>query len=278
MNLIQIAHKYQQAGFPVYPLAKGTKIPLKNSHGFKDATLDASKAEEWFKDESLNIGLNLSETNILVFDIDRGHASNTNGLKKLAALAKEQIAGELVDTYVEHTPSGGLHFFYRYPTTLKLTQRANLFSITDQEPTGLDYTAQGVPVWPTRTDKGQYQPANGKKLSDIADAPEWLITELSRVTSSPKSKFVKQAVTYKGWTGYLLDELVAGTTSGNRNNFMAKITGKLLTTGADPESCYNLLFYANENLEPPLSEKEVNAIFMSVIKRRINEQRNALNN
>lgn len=45
VDMLKMALGYQQHGFAVYPLAPGTRTPLKGSHGYKDATKDPKQAE-----------------------------------------------------------------------------------------------------------------------------------------------------------------------------------------------------------------------------------------
>ncbi|WP_203624846.1 bifunctional DNA primase/polymerase [Lacticaseibacillus sp. 866-1] len=267
----EFAQKYQQKGFPVYPLAPGTSIPFKGSHGFKDATLDQAQAAEWWQANPLaNIGIGLSDISILVFDIDAGgHASGVDGLANLKRLMAEGRAGVLPSTYTEQTPGGGFHYFYHYPADLHLTQRANLFA-TGEEVTGLDYNAQGVPVLPSIRHGKRYKRAGDKRIADIAEAPRWLLDELERVSASPDGI---HSIIKKKWAGKLLDEMVNGAGVGSRNDYLTRLAGKLIFTGADPDTVYNLLLITNDNfLDEPLDGHEVDEIYKSVMKHEEGRQ------
>ena len=112
-----------------------------------------------------------------------------------------------------------------------------------------------------------YQPLKGHKITKLAPVPQWLLDEIQRV-SHPNPVFGGSTV-YRGkrWTGKLLDEIVNGASTGNRNDFLTKIAGKMFFTGAEPQTVYNLLFTTNDNyLDTPLAEAEVNKIFKSVLK------------
>ncbi|WP_203664702.1 bifunctional DNA primase/polymerase [Lacticaseibacillus sp. 53-4] len=263
-TMLEMALSYQQHGFAVYPLAPGTRTPLKGSHGYKDATTDPKQAEAWWGEHpDYNIGLGLD--GMLVFDIDMGHKSAADGNESLAKLSADGRAGQIPSTYIETTPNGGLHMFFTYPKELKLTSRADLFSKSGEK-TGLDYTALGVPVYPSMRDSGMYKPLKGHKLTTVAPAPQWLLDEIQRV-NHPNPNLGSAAYTGKRWSGRLLDEMVAGTGNGNRNDFLTRIAGKLFFTGADPVTVYNLLFTTNDSyLDSPLPEAEVNKIFKSVLK------------
>lgn len=262
--MLEIAHSYQEHGFPVYPFMPGTKVPLKGSHGYKDATIDQNQASEWWQQNpNYNIGLSLSSMNILMLDIDKGHASGSDGIAFLKQLAAARVAGKLPSTYGETTPSGGVHLFYTYPDYLSMTARAGLFA----DNSGLDYNALGVPIAPDRIGCGQYKRLNnGKRLTDLAAAPNWLLDEIQR-TSPTKKYFPDFGKARKKYTGELLDEIVAGSVKGNRNAYLTRMAGKMFYSDADPETVYNLLFVINDRfMDQPLPEKEIDTIFRSVLK------------
>lgn len=265
VDVLKVALGYQQHGFSVYPLAPATRTPLAGSHGYKDATKDPEQAKKWWGEHpNYNIGLGLD--GVLVFDIDMGHKSEANGIETLNKLSADGRADQIPSTYIEATPNGGLHIFFTYPKELKLTSRSDLFS-KNGEKTGLDYIATGVPVFPSIRENGMYQPLKDHKITKLAPVPQWLLDEIQRA-SHPNQAFGGSTV-YRGkrWTGRLLDEIVNGTSTGNRNDFLTKIAGKMFFTGAEPQTVYNLLFTTNDNyLDTPLAEAEVNKIFKSVLK------------
>ncbi|RHF40848.1 primase alpha helix C-terminal domain-containing protein, partial [Lactiplantibacillus plantarum] len=72
----------------------------------------------------------------------------------------------------------------------------------------------------------------------------------------------------KMYTGRLLDEMVNGTTQGNRNAWLTKIAGRMFGVGAAPKTVYNMLSVINDSfVDPALPSKEVNVIFQSILKR-----------
>src|SRR5712692_5894092 len=64
---------YAQNGWPIFPLYG--KIPLKNSHGHRDATTDLDQIEQWWSQHpTANIGLATGEVSgVLVVDMDPRH-------------------------------------------------------------------------------------------------------------------------------------------------------------------------------------------------------------
>lgn len=102
----------QRGSLAIFPL-KG-KIPL-TAHGCKDATRDRAQVESWWAQyPSANIGIATGEINgLLVIDVDVKHDQGKYGDESLKALESE--LGELPETWVAITGSGGLHYYFRYP-------------------------------------------------------------------------------------------------------------------------------------------------------------------
>lgn len=70
-NTLEWAKRYVAAGFKVFPVAHGSKIPLKGSHGFKDATDNPAQLEAWWTGTNHGIGVATGAvSNCVVFDID----------------------------------------------------------------------------------------------------------------------------------------------------------------------------------------------------------------
>ena len=71
-NMLEAALAYAEEGIAVFPLARGTKIPLKRSHGFKDATTDPDQIREWWtKTPNANIGAAMgAASGIIGVDVD----------------------------------------------------------------------------------------------------------------------------------------------------------------------------------------------------------------
>lgn len=69
-TLHQAALYYAEQGLHVFPLTPGTKIPLKCSGGFKDATTDRAQVDLWWTgNPNLNIGIATGHL-VDVIDID----------------------------------------------------------------------------------------------------------------------------------------------------------------------------------------------------------------
>lgn len=94
-KLHQAARDYASKGWPVFPLQVGSKIPLANSAGFKDATTDLAQIDAWWAEGDWNIGFEPEQAGLCVVDVDLG--------------------GIYTDPECRHvvlTPGNGKHFYY----------------------------------------------------------------------------------------------------------------------------------------------------------------------
>ena len=106
------AMRYALAGWPVFPLAAGEKVPIRGSGGFKDATTDPDRIERWFGERngggSRNIGIATGAPGPDVLDVDRhGEAS---GFKAYNRLVREGLVPQAAA--IVRTPSGGFHAYF----------------------------------------------------------------------------------------------------------------------------------------------------------------------
>lgn len=245
-------------GFKLFPLIVNTKKPPRGTDGYKSATSDLQAVSGWFEAEpTTNIGLRLDTSNLLVVDVDR-HASGGDGVVSLAELKR---AGYRLptSTYIEKTPGNGLHLFLSVARTSEHPQRK-----VNWRP-GVDVLTDFVVIAPSVIDGRPYQPVGSRQLTQVAVAPDWLLSDLSKKKANGSRGNVLP--TRKTWTGRWLDDLVQGTATGNRNVFLTSLVGKIFNTGCQSATAYELLQVANDHLDTPLPTSEVNQIFKSVLKR-----------
>lgn len=264
------ACELQEKGLYLYPLATGTKVPLKGSSGSNDATNNYNQIHEcWSKEPSLNIGLNLSPHRWVVIDIDVNHDNGANGWENFKKLKRP-----LAPTYTEKTPNGGFHYFYKLPKDVEIQQQQNAFSdVLGIEKTGIDICIYGIPIAPTATNEGQYEAMDGKTFNDITELPSWVAPLLKK----------KEPISFNGVPGIkhnsgdLLDQIVKGVGSGQRNTYIRVICDRMLGTGADLETIWELVEVANEHfLDEPLPMREVQATYKTRVRNHLmNLQRGA---
>lgn len=167
MSLLDEALNYAAEGFPVFPLAQGTKIPAAGSHGYKDATTDETQILEWWRyNPRFNVAVSTgSASGLFVVDVDKQHG----GFESMRALIERH--GPLPLTRRCLTPSGGCHIWFRYPgREVEVPSRTGLVGV------GIDTKANraGITAPPSRISTGAYVwlPDYGHA---VVDAPEWLV-------------------------------------------------------------------------------------------------------
>ncbi|WP_436646527.1 bifunctional DNA primase/polymerase [Lactiplantibacillus plantarum] len=258
-----------QQGYAVYPLIENTKKPPKGVAGYKDATNDQGTIFAWFEKYPIyNLGLRLDLSDLLVVDIDM-HDPTKNGRASLTQLFKQGFTLPS-DTYIERTANGGLHYFLKYAGA-KVRK-------VDNWP-GIDLLSDFAVIAPSEINGKMYQPLDGRTLADIKPAPNWLVDELStnNLNGAPEHAYTTRL---KKYTGRLLDEMVQGANTGDRNVWLTKMVGRLFATGAEPETVYALACSINERfIEQPLKTKEVTTIYNSILKREMKRfERNSIRN
>lgn len=110
--MIDFALSRAKAGFHVFPLSPGTKIPIEGSRGFEDATTDLDTIRRWWEQTpDANIGVYPGASGHVVLDIDTKDPNYADPAATIADI--EERVGGLPDTFTVRTPSGGLHLYFR---------------------------------------------------------------------------------------------------------------------------------------------------------------------
>lgn len=269
-NTFNVAQSLAKNGIKVYPLSAGSKIPVQGSHGEHDATDDLDTIKKWFNyNPNFNLAINLQTSRLAVVDLDN-HDNGTNGVQNYSKYIRNH-GNSYVDTlktYTESTPRNGLHIFYKL--------NHDLGNKDIQLMPGVELLTGKVTIAPSfiaKFNKGyraEYQGFQSLTNDNVQPLPEWIIElaeEAQKRTVKPATVYENYQPGQKRWTGHLLDELVHGASQGDRNNYLTKLAGKMFHVGADSDSIYNLLSFANSNCEPPLPDHEVNTIFGSILKK-----------
>lgn len=248
-----------QQGYAVYPLIENTKKPPKGVAGYQAATSDQNTIFAWFENHpAYNLGLRLDLSDLLVVDIDM-HNPTKNGRASLTQLFKQGFTLPS-DTYIERTANGGVHYFLKYAGAK--TRKVDIWP-------GIDLLSDFTVISPSDINGKMYEPLDGRTLADIKPAPQWLVDKLSGQKTnwtSGRAYTTRQ----KRYTGRLLDEMVTGTTQGNRNAWLTAMIGRLFATGAEPETVYELACSINERfIDRPLETKEITTIYNSILKREM---------
>ncbi|MGM0181658.1 hypothetical protein IGK74_000558 [Enterococcus sp. AZ150] len=129
--------------------------------------------------------------------------------------------------------------------------------------------AQALPIITEYTKEAQTRYQDDKKVFPVDTFLKIFRNNPNYTQAKPKQKpFYKSNHTNKKYTGAFLDELVAGAEHFNRNNWITRQIGRMLSVGADLETVYKMIVVVNENFLPePLTQKEVYETFESMTKK-----------
>jgi hypothetical protein len=166
------APRFITKGIPVFPCWKGSKKPCL-TNGFNGASKDPSKIKEWAKAfPGANIGIVTgTSSGVMVLDVDmKEDANGKDELKKLCAQHRK-----LPETVWAKTPRGGIHIYFRAPTTARIRSRTNFPC------PALDVRANGgyVLAPPSIVDQGTYDYGKRRNGYGIAGCPGWLVEILA---------------------------------------------------------------------------------------------------
>ncbi|UUV97992.1 bifunctional DNA primase/polymerase [Vagococcus luciliae] len=271
VNNYDRAIELQKQGYSIYPLSPGTKIPLQGSNGWNDATNDLDQISNWWEeDSSRNVGLMLKDHHFIVIDLDR-HDKGMDGVENCKKLWSKYDM--FPPTYVEATPGNGIHFFFKLPDGVEISQETGafkeLFGVDEagNGRSGIDVITYGIPIAPSIMTNGtKYISLDGKTLNDTAMAPGWLIDLLQ---GGKPIKVENYRPVSKTNTAMKLDLITSGAGEGGRNDHLTSLCGWLLWHGVDNETLVELIYTANAYNSPPLDDKEVNKIIKSMIKKDV---------
>jgi Bifunctional DNA primase/polymerase, N-terminal len=146
--------------FPLEPLGKRPIV----ENGFKAATCDPNLIGAWWeRTPNANIGMPTGPASeILVLDVDPEHGGN----ESLQALPVRPI------TWTVQTPSGGWHYWWKYPADVELRNTAGKLG------PGLDTRGEGgyVVLPPSVGHNGRHY--EWMFRDDLAAPPRWLVESL----------------------------------------------------------------------------------------------------
>lgn len=168
-DMVEIARRYAAAGFAVFPLEPNGKAPS-CAHGFKDATTDDTRIRQLFRRaDNIGVACGHASGGLVVIDCD---THDVDGVAAFDALLAEHDATELLTA---HTPSGGLHAYFRTPLSKLFKTVARRIGIE-----GCDLRSDGgyIVLPPSRIAGAEYRfdeyDAAGFAADEVPVMPEWL--------------------------------------------------------------------------------------------------------
>lgn len=262
MSMLEKAIEYAEH-VPIFPLVPNTKIPFKNSNGYKDATQDIEQIKRWWSAEPhANVSTVPSKAGIFVFDVDLPDGVET--LKNLGIWQRLTQKDQSFQGYKSW--SGGIHLWFKTDSDIIMKQsEINLWK-------DVDVLSNGGIIVPPSIVKGKAYTGN-LDISQVPPAPDWLVTAIEQEITN-KGKLVTNYKHLKrtdgSYTGSLLEKIVNGSDKGERNNWLTSIAGSLFNTGMDSKKILILLHVINQNfISPPLNRNEVDSVFKSILRKEM---------
>lgn len=243
-NLIDAALDYVARGFKIFPCVPKGKEPA-TGHWIEDATNDVEQIRRWWgSNPEYNIGLPTGKANgIVVIDCDIHPEVNEDGYRDFCEYQKEN--GDIPDTVLSITQSGGYHFIYK--TDKDYRNRVKVYG-------SIDIRANNgyIVVPPSVGKNGEYcwECGYGIDEFEMAEANE-VIDKLINIKNE----------------GVLTAGLPAELGEGQRNELLFKEGCRLRGVGYKPDEIENALNALNNSrCNPPLSLKDIHIIAESVSK------------
>ena len=248
-RFLEAALRYAARGWPVFPLAPRSKIPLRGSRGFKDATTDTEVITKWWREHpTANIGIATGPSSFVALDID----PRNGGLQTIDELQARY--GELPPTIVSVTGGGGRHHLFRCPDGLRCSGEGGLGN-------GVERKAEGgyVVAPPSIHPSGQpYRWDHGPDEQDLAPMPKWVAGGVcpSNGDGGNLSGFQVLPPPADG----------SPVEPGGRNHAATSLTGQYVQDGLTlPQVLQKLHIWNNSNPEP-LPRAEIEKVVRSVWK------------
>jgi hypothetical protein len=181
-DMLDHALAYASRGWPVFALNRMSKVPIKDSAAYKDATCDEALIRAmWQPDARRNIALASGrDGGFWVLDLDSDKKTGRHGRERLMELEAE--FGRLPDTPRQRTPSGGNHLFFAWPDDGLDLPRSIRFD------EGMDALGERVEkgevvggylvVAPSARKDGVYEWDRSIADVDPPQAPKWLLDRI----------------------------------------------------------------------------------------------------
>ena len=242
---------YALEGLKIFPCKSNGKKPI-TTNGYKDATTNASQIDEWWTNyPNANIGLVTGkDANLVVVDVDV--KDNAGGMESLEQLENE--CGQF-DTLMVHSPSGGRHYYFRYPQgNYDIGCKIGLRLGIDIRANGGYIIAAGSVI-----DDIPYQFEDQDK--EIAELPDELLKILTAKSIKPKSMSRNQ-VYHASQQSSLI-----GIKKGYRDATIYKQSCVLRKNDVPYDVAESKILTIAHNCIPPFPEKEAVKCLKSAFSR-----------
>jgi hypothetical protein len=161
------AKLYAAFGWRVVPCQVGKKVPAVRDWPTV-ATVDSEQINEWWLGQYQSCGVCIvtgAESGLYVLDVDV--ANGKQGPATLKALLAERGESKMPPTYTVRTPSGGLHFYFRYPADGRIIRN----DAGSKLGPGLDIRGEGGQVVAPPTQGYSWAPGRSLWELDLTEMP-----------------------------------------------------------------------------------------------------------
>ena len=246
---------YASNGFAVHPLKYHEKAP-RTAHGVSEATTDIAQVRRWWSTwPDANIGVACGEASggLLAIDIDVHPERDIDGFRTLNDWEREH--GELPETLVSVSGSGGQHLLYRTGEPLACSK-----DDTPDHSVGVDIRANGgyIVVPPSVHPNGSsYEFEEWPWDMPIARADDNVLGFVRKVQalSSPSSGKGSQGMTPSTKTGF---SLPADVHEGSRDDTLYRWACSMRADNVPKDLALEMMrIYNASHCHPPLPDKTV---------------------
>lgn len=240
-ELREAALRYAEMGIAVFPLIEKKKIPL-TANGFKDATTDPEKIEEWWSvHPNANIGIATGEMSggLVAIDMDIDKEKDKDGYHSFLKWCDENFL-VLPDSWLSITGRGGYHLFYK--SLFPVPSKIGWLEDVDIRANG-GYIVAPPSIHP-----------NGTKYEWEQDPQDYdLIT-----TDDIDVEFVMNSILADSKSNTEPLKVPEEIPEGRRDEMMFKLACKYQAMGMSDSEMEAALKVANqERCKPPLTDKEI---------------------
>ncbi|QGH03228.1 bifunctional DNA primase/polymerase [Streptococcus dysgalactiae] len=261
VQMIDYALNYLKMGFNVIPISKNGKTPLV-AFADKPRLTESDLRRIWRDYPDANIALRTDS--FFVIDVDMH--GDINGLENLRNWEHAKL---IPRTLQATTPSSGRHIYLKKIPEMPISQNIGMIDGVDIKAHVNNY----ILVPPSSNSKGAYEwdMIHSPKDGSITEAPIELVKELQKMKPvEPSYDFSNFTYTGSNKTAKLFETIIIGLgDSGGRNNALAEFVGGLLLRNVDIEIAYHLAKLANNNTSDPLSGKEFERTFKSMLDKEM---------
>lgn len=241
-ELKEAALRYAKIGLAVFPLIERDKKPL-TANGFKDATTDPAKIEEWWSiHPNANVGIATGQISggLVAIDMDVDKEKDKDGYHTFTKWCDDNFL-ILPDSWLSITGRGGYHLFYRslFPVPSKIGWLEDVDIRADG-----GYIVAPPSIHPNGTRyEWEQDPEEYELITSDDTEVEFIFNSVLVDNKASRSEPLQ-----------VPDEIP----EGHRDEFMFKLACKYQAMGMSDSEMMAALTVANqERCKPPLTEKEI---------------------